>query len=206
LSNLQGFTVYLADDPLTNAGIASIFPNRVIGSTSNGFQALEDLARLRPTVAIIGTCLPDTNCQHVIRSIDEGNLGVSPILICCGCHSVDIVESIGNGLMGFILKSSSLQSIRDVVGRVARGETVLHDAHAKLVSSLREGTRPSVLTKREKEIIEFLADGLTVKQIAARVFIAEPTVKFHTRNIYSKLGVNNKGAAVRVAMKEKIIN
>ena len=204
---MQGFNVYLADDPISNAGMESLFKDKVVGSSSMGFQVLDDLLRIRPTVVVLGTCLPELNGPQIIRRLCESEISTQPILICCGCHSVDFVDAIGNGLMGFISKSSSLQAVRDVVSRVASGETVLADVHAKLVGGIREAKKPNGgLSAREHEVLSLMGDGLTIKEISSRIYIAEPTVKFHARNIYAKLGVHNKGAAIRVAMRDGLLD
>lgn len=206
MASKQGFSVYIADDPISIIGLSQLFDGQVRGSASDGIKALQELigCESSPTVAILGACLPGLSGPEIIRKLHEAQVLTAPVLICCSCHTVDFVEAVANGLMGFATRSP--QSIIEVVKQVARGETALGEVHSQLVGSLRQSGRPSKLTKREREILVLVADGFTTKTIATSVFIAEPTVKFHLRNIYAKLGVHNKGAAVSVALRQGLID
>ena len=207
----QGFSVYIADDPIAIIGLSQLFEGQILGSASDGVKALQELISHRrteddpaPTVAILGACLPGLSGPQIIRKLHEAESKTSPVLICCRCHTVDFVEVVANGLMGFATRSP--KSIVEVVKQVARGETALGEVHSQLVGSLREAGRPCKLTPREREILVLVADGLTAKKISGTIFIAEPTIKFHLRNIYSKLGVHNKGAAVSAALRQGLID
>lgn len=201
----RGFSVYIADDPISVIGLSSVFEGRVVGTANDGLKALNDLLAEQPPVAIIGACLPDISGEQVVRRLHEAQAATKPILMTCSCHTVDFVGAISNGLMGFVSKSS-IEDVKDAVQRVAEGETVLQGVHSLVVGALRENNQPCKLTPREREILTYMADGLTAKAIAGEIFIAEPTIKFHIRNIYSKLGVHNKGAAVHAAMQQGLID
>lgn len=201
----RGFSVYVADDPISIIGFSSIFEDRVVGSASDGVAALNELLVKQPTVAILGCCLPELTGEQIVRRLHEAESKTRPVLVSCSCHTIDFVEAISNGLMGFVTKSSP-QVVRDAVSRVANGETFLQEVHALVVGSLQSKNQPCKLTPREREILTFMADGLTTKAIAGEIYIAEPTIKFHIRNIYSKLGVHNKGAAVHAAMRQGLID
>lgn len=202
----QGFNVFIADDPISLIGLASMFEGRVYGTASDGLEALERLLEPPgPTVALISACLPGATGAQIVRRLHESQAAPKPIIVSCACHSIDFVEAVSNGLMGFVTKNS-IDGVKDAVFKVANGETVLHEVHARLIGSLRENNQPCKLTSREHEILVHMAEGLTTKQIAAEIFIAEPTIKFHIRNIYSKLDVHNKGAAVHEAMRQGLID
>jgi len=200
----QGFSVYIADDPISIIGLSQLFEGRVLGSASDGAKALQELIIEAPTVAILGACLPGLSGPQIIRKLHEAESEAAPVLICCSCHTIDFVEAVANGLMGFATRSP--KSIFDVVKQVARGETALGEIHSQLVGTLRDAGRPCKLTPREREILILVADGLTAKKISGEIYIAEPTIKFHLRNIYSKLGVHNKGAAVSAALRQGLID
>jgi two-component system nitrate/nitrite response regulator NarL len=205
MESKRGFSVYIADDPISVIGLSSLFEGRVVGSASDGLQALNELLEQQPSIAIIGACLPELPGEQIVRRLHEAEAVTKPIIATCACHTFDFVEAISNGLMGFMSKSSP-ESVRDTVQRVAQGETVLQEIHSKVVGALREKNQPCKLTPREREILTYMADGLTTKAIAGEIYIAEPTIKFHIRNIYSKLGVHNKGAAVHAAMQQGLID
>jgi DNA-binding NarL/FixJ family response regulator len=200
----QGFSVYIADDPISIIGLSQLFEGRVLGSASDGAKALQDLISDAPTVAILSACLPGLSGSQIVRKLHESECEAAPVLISCSCHTIDFVEAIANGLMGFATRSP--KTIFDVVKQVARGETALGEAHSQLVGGLRKAGTPCKLTPREREVLVLVADGFTTKRISGEIFIAEPTIKFHLRNIYSKLDVHNKGAAVSVALRQGLID
>lgn len=206
MRSTQGFSVFIADDPISVVGLASLFGGRVCDTATDGIEALDKLLqRDSPAVAVLGACLPGLPAPQIVKRLHEAETAIRPVIITCSCHSIDFVEAISNGLMGFATRQS-IDGIKDAVNRVAEGETALQAVHSRLVGALRKSVQPCKLTKREHEILVHMAEGLTTKEIAAQIFIAEPTTKFHIRNIYSKLDVHNKGAAIHEAMRQGLID
>lgn len=178
----QEFRVYIADDPISIIGLSQLFDGRIGGCASDGSEALRELlAYQEPIVAVLGSCLPGLTGPQVIRKLHEAEAAATPILIACSCHTIDFVEAVANGLMGFTTRSP--KAVIETVKKVANGETALGSVHSQLIGGLRDAGRPSKLTPREREILTFVADGMTTKRIAKEIFIAEPTIKFHLQHL-----------------------
>ncbi len=116
------------------------------------------------------------------------------------------------GVYGYLLKPSSTETILDAVRDVRTGAAVINPAIARKVLSLfarlaepRSGAEEYGLTSRERQILQLLVDGLTIRQIAGRLEVSFHTVDTHIRNIYSKLHVHNRGGAVAKAVQERLI-
>jgi DNA-binding NarL/FixJ family response regulator len=126
-----------------------------------------------------------------------------------------VFESVRAGADGFLNKTEGVRTIADALERVARGETVFSQAQRKAaVDELGRLARRSrdvaaakaTLTRRELEILEFLALGLTVKQVATRLGLSPRTVDTHIAKLYRKLGVRNRVQAISRAATLKLID
>ncbi len=123
-----------------------------------------------------------------------------------------VFDAICAGASGYLLKPSSSETILDAVRAVRTGAAVINPAIARKVLSLfarlaepRSGAEEYGLTPRERQILQLLVDGLTIRQIADRLEVSFHTVDTHIRNIYSKLHVHTRGGAVAKAVKERLI-
>jgi len=117
----------------------------------------------------------------------------------------DVLPAIEAGATGYLLKDAPRDELYRAVRAAARGETVLSPAVAsKLIGQMR---RPEAepLSQRELEVLRLVARGATNKQAAAQLFISEATVKTHLLHAYSKLGVNDRAAAVAVAFQRGLL-
>ncbi len=122
----------------------------------------------------------------------------------------NIMTSIKNGADGYILKKTNPQKILDAIQQVFEGGAALTPMVAKQVLSYfqplhKEKQIPSVLTKRENEILSYIVSGITNERIAIELFISTQTVRNHIKNIYEKLQVHSKAQVVAKALKENMI-
>ncbi|WP_243639914.1 DNA-binding response regulator [Streptacidiphilus pinicola] len=112
----------------------------------------------------------------------------------------DIFAAIDVGAVGFLGKETDPEALLAGIRAAARGETVLGAAAVRRV----RGNAPT-LSAREVEVLQLLGEGLPNRQIAARLYISEATAKGHLASIYSKLGVDTRGAAVAMAVREGLL-
>jgi DNA-binding NarL/FixJ family response regulator len=178
----------------------------VVAEVEDGTAALEAVRRDRPDVVVLDLVLPgDVQGLDVARRIRADRLPTRILIVTGRTDDRAIFESIRAGADGFLEKTIGVRFIADALERVARGERVFtagqeHAAVSQLGRMARR-TRDRAeakarLTERELEILEYLALGLTVKQVATRLAVSPRTIDSHTGRVYRKLGVRNRVQAI----------
>lgn len=116
----------------------------------------------------------------------------------------DILRALDAGAKGYLLKDAPADELFAAIRATARGETVLASSVAALL--VRRASSPGpVVTDREVEVLELLAQGLGNKEMARELFVSEATVKSHLSHVYAKLGVDTRAGAVAAAIEKRII-
>ncbi len=206
-------SVVIADDhPLFLAaltetlGVGGEF--ELLGSGTDGEQALELIRTHRPAVALLDMRMPRLDGREVVRRVRQAELPTR-ILFVSEYHGGELVlQALTAGAAGYLSKAATGEEIRAAIAQVADGEAVLpSDIGTDLASTLRDrggtGTR---LSARELGVLELIAEGESANLIAQRLHLAVPTVKTHIQNLYAKLGVNDRGAAVAEAMRRGLLS
>jgi DNA-binding NarL/FixJ family response regulator len=203
-------SLVIADDhPIVRDGLRGMFtPDAgfdVVGEAANGAEAVAVAERLRPDVVLMDLRMPGTDGVWAIAELARlGNPARVLVLTTYDTDS-DVLPAIEAGATGYLLKDAPRDELYRAVRAAARGETVLSPAVAsKLIGQMR---RPEAepLSQRELEVLRLVARGATNKQAAAQLFISEATVKTHLLHAYSKLGVNDRAAAVAVAFQRGLL-
>jgi len=195
------------DNRLLRDGIVGILHDRVdfdIAVAESGDAALHHLTKVRPPprVVVVDAGLVD----HDPPSLVEDIVGTAPeariIVMDLVPGPEDIVEFIQAGASGFITKDASVDVFVTTIRSVATGQEVLppdltgtlfsHIAQQMALRSQRKAPASVRLTRREQEVIGLIAEGLSNKEIAARLHIATHTVKSHVRNIMEKLALHTR--------------
>ncbi len=180
----------------------------VIGEASNGEEAISQAALLSPDVIIMDLKMPGMDGISATREIKK-RLPDSNILVLTLFAEDFIREAIEAGASGYILKDSNSEQIANAIHQVNDGLSPIAPSLSRgLVvefAALSRNTRSSVLTKRQKEILKQIADGVSSREISNNLFISPSTVKREIRNIFDKLGVNDRSHAVSQAMKRQVI-
>jgi DNA-binding NarL/FixJ family response regulator len=184
---------------------------QVVGLAKNFADALMLNLTLEPDLILMDIYLPKKNGLEMAEEI----LSVNPkqhILILSMEENVDyVMKSIKIGCKGYILKSANKSEILSGIIEVMKGNTY----YCKSISQImvndmlakREfGQVPSLISNREKEIIVFICEGLSSKEIASKCFISISTVETHRTNIYKKLKVNNSVQLLRAALKSGVFS
>lgn len=202
-------TVLVADDhPVFRDGLVRALRTRpefeVVGEVGDGRQALEEIRRLEPAVALLDVKMPSLDGLQVAHALSRDNLPTRVVLVSAHAPSDVVYRAISLGAAAYVSKEASRDEICDTVAAVARGETRLSpDIQAELVRQIQvRGVedRP-VLSPREREVLVFIADGLSAPDIAARLHLSPSTVKTHLQSLYDKLDVSDRAAAVARAMR-----
>ncbi|WP_284976958.1 response regulator transcription factor [Arthrobacter sp. efr-133-TYG-104] len=215
---MSGIRILLVDDhPVVRAGLRAMladFPGvKVVAEAADGDAALAELGRLHTLGEPVELVLMDLQMGAgmdgvtATRKIKAGEAGTPspPVLILTTYDTdADILAAVEAGASGYMLKDAPPEQIRQAVMSAAAGQTALApEVAARLMGRIRN---PSpALSGREVELLELLATGLGNRAMAKQLFISEATVKTHLVHIYSKLGVDNRTAAIAVATQRRII-
>lgn len=224
----QAIKVLIVDDhPVVREGLAAMLGRRaniaVVGEAEDGLVALELARRLRPDVVLMDLRLPHLDGVEATRRILRDLPGTRVLVLTTFDRDELILAGLRAGARGYLLKDAPREEVFRGIEAVARGEVVLHPAvAARVVDHVASGPDPGPLSlaeepgiagaaaaaaagplsDREREVLAALAEGLSNREIGARLQIAESTVKTHLAGLYSKLGVGDRTEAVTVAIRK----
>jgi two-component system nitrate/nitrite response regulator NarL len=205
-------SVLLADDhPLYVDGVGAALRRRpeleVVAQAATGREALEGIRALEPDVALLDVRMPGLTGIDVIKAIQRDRLPTRVILVSAAIEPELVHAAIGAGARAFLAKEVARDEICATVTTVAHSsETVLSPkVQQALVTGVMLHTdalpgRPA-LTRREHEVLELMARGLSARAIAEQLVLGEATIKTHQRHMYEKLNVGDRAAAVAAAMR-----
>lgn len=203
----------LADDhPLILNGLTGLFnfeaDFEVLASCSNGDDALEEIRRQRPDVAVLDIRMPGLSGIEVARKVTEEKLGARLVLLTAALEDEDMLDAVMLGIQGVVLKEMAPQFLVQCIRKVHAGEQWLERRSAKhaLEKLLKReaGGREvaGLLTQREIELVRMVARGSRNREIADKLCISEGTVKVHLHNIYQKINVDGRVALLRYAQEK----
>jgi DNA-binding NarL/FixJ family response regulator len=194
--------VLIADDhPLMLHGIRRALEATdgidVIGEARSGEELLALVARRKPDVVMVDLHMPGLGGLECVAELTRSFPMVKSVVISASDDRASIDSALLAGASAYILKSVSPVDIPSILRQAAAG-AVYHAPSVPAPRSEPSGAaRGPELTPRESAILMAVADGLTTKAISEDLWLSEHTVKFHLTNIYRKLGVSNRSAAVR---------
>ncbi|MFL5718614.1 MAG: response regulator [Chloroflexota bacterium] len=202
--------VLIVDDhPVVRDGLRGMLSSdsdfEVVGEASDGAEALTIAEAQRPDVILMDLRMPGLGGAAAIRELGERGLPSRVLVLTTYDSDRDVVPALEAGATGYLLKDSPRGELVRAIHAAARGDAVLAPSVAtRLVSQLRTPT-PDSLSDRELEVLRLIAQGETNRGAAAHLFISEATVKTHLLHIYSKLGVNDRAAAVAAAYERGLL-
>lgn len=177
----------------------------VVGEASTAAEALARIPACRPDVAILDVRVPDGNGIEVCREV-RSQIGTKCLMLTSYSDDEALFEAIMAGASGYVLKQIRGNELLSAVKRVAAGESLLDPAItgrvlARLRAPSAEDERLSRLTPQERRILSLIADGMTNRQIANQLHLAEKTIKNYVSNMLSKLGMERRTEAAVFATK-----
>ncbi|NNE10989.1 MAG: response regulator transcription factor [Ilumatobacter sp.] len=203
-------TVFLMDDhEVVRQGVRALLESdeelQVIGEASNATEALQRIPAVRPQVAVLDVRVPDGNGIEVCREV-RSTLDTHCLILTSYSDDEALFESIMAGASGYVLKQVKGNELIAAVKRVAAGESLLDPAITdrvlrRLREPAEEDDRLSSLTPQERRILHLIADGMTNRQIANELYLAEKTIKNYVSNLLSKLGMSRRTEAAVFATK-----
>jgi two-component system response regulator DevR len=204
--------VFLLDDhEIVRRGLRDLFEAEddfvVVGESGSAAEAKSRIPALRPDVAVLDGRLPDGSGIDVCRSVRSIDPMIQALILTSYDDDEALFAAIMAGAAGYLLKQIGGTDLVDAVRRVAAGQSLLDPAVTRRVlERLRTGSTSdpdelAELTVQERKILALIAEGLTNRQIAERIFLAEKTVKNYVSSILMKLGLERRTQAAVLAAK-----
>ena len=197
--------VFLLDDhEIVRRGVRDLLESggdiEVVGEAGTAQQALDRVPSAAPDVAVLDVQLPDGSGVEVCRELRSAHPEVACLMLTSFADDEAMFDAVVAGAAGYVLKQVRGSDIIDAVRRVAAGEQLLDPALVeRALERLRRGPeedeRLRGLTPQETRILGLLADGLTNRQIADEMFLAEKTVKNYVSNLLAKMGMSRRTEA-----------
>lgn len=200
-------TVLLADDHhLVRRGFRRLLEDdprlEVVGEAADGDEAIRLVTELRPQVVVMDAAMPGTSGMAATRAIRTAAPDVAVLMLSMHSEETVVRQAMDAGARGYILKNVVDLDLAAAIVRVAAGETVVDQT---LVKPALPGER-NRLTPRELEVLQLICDGLSNRDIAARLKLSVNTVSVHRANIMNTLGVHKTAELVVYALQHGLVN
>jgi len=191
-------------------GLLSEMPEfEVVGEAADGHEVLELINRTNPDLILLDVNMPVMDGIATVQALRQNGQTVKIIMLTISKKDDDLLGAIKAGADGYLLKNTEPEDLRKSIIKVAVGQGVLspevtEQVFKAIVSNNLDASQP-LLSDREMEVLNCLANGLTTLQIAAALFISENTVKTHIRHILEKLDASNRTEAVSKGLQMGLI-
>jgi two-component system, NarL family, response regulator DevR len=196
--------VFLLDDhEVVRRGVRDLLVEagmEVVGEAATAEEAISRIPPTRPDVAVLDVRLPDGSGVEVCREVRDLVPGLACLILTSYSDDEALFEAIMAGASGYVLKQIRGNALVDAIRTVASGQSLLDPAAtARVLARLRapqpEDDKIAPLTDQERRLLDLLAEGLTNREIAARMFLAEKTVKNYVSNLLTKMGMARRTEA-----------
>jgi DNA-binding NarL/FixJ family response regulator len=203
-------TLVIADDhPVVRDGLSGMFAAdpafEVLGEAADGAEAIQLARTLKPDVILMDLRMPGMDGLTAIKELARRGIPAKVLVLTTYDTDSYVMPAIEAGATGYLLKDAPRDVLLRAVQAAARGQATLSPSVAtRLISKVRApATEP--LSQRELEVLALVAAGTTNREAAVKLFISEATVKSHLLNIYGKLGVSDRAAAVAEAFNRGLL-
>ncbi len=184
----------------------------IVGEARDGDEAIRLAEELQPEVILMDVTMPEVDGVEATRQIKISYPGIAIVMLTMHADQEVLAAAIRAGASGYLVKDCSTDEIATAIRTVVRGETVLSpQLAASMLEEVRKLEEPSpdeerVITKREEEVLQLIANGCSTPEVAERLFISQKTVKNHLASIYQKLEARDRTQAVLQAVRMGIIH
>ncbi|MDE2166850.1 MAG: response regulator transcription factor [Alphaproteobacteria bacterium] len=209
--------ILLCDDHLLiRASLKSLigeFPGiEVVGEAGDGREALEHVIKLRPNVVVMDIAMPGLNGLEATRRLVKDHPQVHVVMLSMHADESHVLQALRAGASGYVLKGSAPRELEMAIEAVARGEIFLSPAISKHVIDVylnrAEGQTNSLdlLTPRQREILQLIAEGKSSKQIAQLLDASVKTIESHRASLMERLDIHDVAGLVRFAIRHGLVS
>jgi DNA-binding NarL/FixJ family response regulator len=185
----------------------------VVGEAENGEQAVRLAGELAPDVILMDVSMPECDGVEATRRIKSAGSSARIIMLTMHADQEVLADAIRAGASGYLVKDCSTDEVAGAVRMAAKGDTALSP---QLAASMLDEVRrldpantpddDRLVTKREEEVLQLIADGCSTPEVASQLFISQKTVKNHLASIYQKLDARDRTQAVLQAVRMGIVH
>ena len=202
--------LFIVDDHyMVIEGIHSLLQSETevewMGHATNAASCLAFLQMQKPDVILMDINLPDKSGIDLCKEVKEKYPDVFILGLSTFNQQSFIEKMIANGASGYVIKNATQQELMEAIYTVVKGKQFLSFDAAVAMRKPDNQSNIPVVTRREKEVMELIAEGMTNNEIAQKLFISNTTVDTHRKNLLSKLGAKNTASLVRIATQLKLI-
>ena len=208
--------VIVEDHTIVREGLRPLLEGQgiaVIGEAGDGLEAVKIAKELCPQIVIMDVALPRLGGIEATRRILKGKPDIKVIMLTIHDEPQFVFKSLEAGAKGYLVKEAPLGELMNAIKAVMKGETYLSsnfppgvlESYVKMVRRGKKADEFSQLTRREREILQYIAEGFTSPEIAKTLFISRKTVENHRANIMEKLDIHETAGLVRYAIKIKLV-
>ena len=180
----------------------------IVGEADDGREAVRKAQELRPDVALLDLAMPLLNGIDAAKQIVSVSPGTKPILLTMFAERHQVLAALRAGITGYLLKTRAVEDLEQAIREVCRGGVyVSHGVGRDVLQEYAENAevRTDLLTAREREVVQLVAEGKTTKEIASILGISVKTADSHRSNIMEKLDVHEAAGLVRYAIRQGLI-
>lgn len=182
----------------------------IVGEARNGTDAVELAVSMRPTIVLLDVTMPGIDGVEAAQRIKARQPDTRIIMLTMHADRDVLTEAIRAGASGYLVKDCSMDEIAMAIEAVAGGETALSPGlAASMLAEVRDVDKseqaPKIITNREEEVLQLIANGLSTPEVAAELYISQKTVKNHLASIYQKLDARDRTQAVVQAVRMGIV-
>ncbi|MFZ6030648.1 MAG: response regulator [Chloroflexota bacterium] len=203
--------IMLVDDhAVVRSGLGaflSVNPDlELVGEAENGEQAVVRAGLLKPDVILMDLMMPVMDGVTAIRAIKKANPNIQIIALTSFQEDELVQNALKGGAVGYLMKNVSARELAAAIRAAKDGKMTLSpEAAQALVHASQQAQETETLTDRERDVLKLMVEGLNNAEIAERLVISLSTVKYHISNVLMKLGVDNRVAAVTMALQKKMV-
>jgi DNA-binding NarL/FixJ family response regulator len=207
-------SVLLADDHMIfREGLKPLLAKggdfEVVGEAEDGLQALELARQLKPRLAILDISMPGLNGIEVARHLSQDSPDTAVIILSMHSDRRFVLEALRAGARGYLLKDGGFDELLDAMQAVSQGRLFLSSSISDQVirdyislAEAEQGSAFAVLSSREREVLQLLAEGLSTKEIADRLNLSAKTVESHRKAIMDKLEMRSIAELTKYAIRQ----
>jgi two-component system response regulator NreC len=202
------------DHPLVREGIKATLSGHpaieIVAEAFNGREAVSETKRVRPELVLMDMSMPELNGLEATVQIKEFDKTIKVLIMTMYDDEEVVMRCLAAGASGYILKDAPLPQFIYAIGEVRKGREYLDPGVTRNVNDFLQQARPREssydrLSRREREVLKLVAEGLSLKEIASRLNVGTKTIDTHKYNLMTKLDIHNAAGLIRYAIQNKVV-